>query len=74
VALVGGVAANQRLRDQVRESAKAQGMTVFLPSVDLCGDNAAMIAASGYYCLKDPARPAGEFDMDVYSRAARNQG
>lgn len=69
VALVGGVAANQRLREQVRESAKAQDMTVFLPAVDLCGDNAAMIAASGYYCLKDPARPAGELDMDVYSRA-----
>ncbi|PIP38748.1 MAG: tRNA (adenosine(37)-N6)-threonylcarbamoyltransferase complex transferase subunit TsaD [Desulfobacterales bacterium CG23_combo_of_CG06-09_8_20_14_all_51_8] len=71
MALVGGVAANQRLREKVRESAKAQGMTVFLPSVDLCGDNAAMIAASGYFCLRDPDRLMEGLDQDVYSRAAR---
>ncbi len=69
VALVGGVAANQRLRDNVTVSAQKYGLTVFLPSIELCGDNAAMIAATGYYYLKDPDRPAGELDMDVYSRA-----
>ncbi len=71
VALVGGVAANQRLRDQMRESAKREGIKVFTPSIELCGDNAAMIAAAGYYYLKDPGRLADGFDADVYSRAKK---
>ncbi len=71
VAMVGGVAANQHLRDHVTAAAHKEDITVFLPSVELCGDNAAMIAASGYYYLKDNSRPAGTFDMDVYSRAKR---
>jgi N6-L-threonylcarbamoyladenine synthase len=69
VALVGGVAANRQLRDNITDSAQKYGITAFLPSVELCGDNAAMIAATGYYYLNDPTRPAGELDMDVYSRA-----
>ncbi len=73
VALGGGVAANQRLRDNVTASAKKYGLTVFLPSIELCGDNAAMIAATGYYCLEDPSRPGGDLDMDVYSRAIRKK-
>jgi len=71
VALVGGVAANQRLRDHVAEAAHEKGITAFLPSVELCGDNAVMIAASGYHSLKDPKRQTGELDMDVYSRAVK---
>jgi N6-L-threonylcarbamoyladenine synthase len=71
IALVGGVAANQRLRDQIREAAEREGITVFTPSIELCGDNAAMIAAAGYYYLKDPCRPAEDFSMDVYSRATK---
>lgn len=71
VALVGGVAANQHLRDHVTAAARKEGITVFLPSVELCGDNAAMIAASGYYSLRDNSRPEGTLDMDVYSRVAR---
>lgn len=73
LALVGGVAANRRLREQVRATAKAHGMTVFLPSIDLCGDNAAMVAASGYYRLKNPDWKPENLDQDVYSRAGRIQ-
>ncbi len=71
IALVGGVAANRRLRDQMTAAARKQGLTLFLPSIGLCGDNAAMIAASGYYYLKDPARPADALNADVYSRGKR---
>jgi N6-L-threonylcarbamoyladenine synthase len=69
VALVGGVAANQQLRDSITESAQKYGLKAFLPSLELCGDNAAMIAATGYYYLQDPSRPVGDLGMDVYSRA-----
>lgn len=71
VTLVGGVAANQRLRDRLRDAADREGIEVFTPSIELCGDNAAMIAAAGYYYLKDGGRPAGELASDVYSRGKK---
>jgi len=51
IAIVGGVAANNRLRERVRHEADLKGLTVHVPSVDLCSDNAAMIAATGYHYL-----------------------
>jgi N6-L-threonylcarbamoyladenine synthase len=64
---VGGVAANSRLRQRVREEADAAGLTVHIPPVSLCGDNAAMIAAAGYHHLEAGER--GSLDDDVFSRS-----
>lgn len=47
VALSGGVSANSLLRRRMKEMAEAMGADVFIPSVSLCTDNAAMIAAAG---------------------------
>ncbi|MFC1856706.1 tRNA (adenosine(37)-N6)-threonylcarbamoyltransferase complex transferase subunit TsaD [Thermodesulfobacteriota bacterium] len=66
IALVGGVAANNRLRKKVREVANVDGISVHIPSFDLCGDNGAMISAIGYHYLKDGAK--GSLADDVYSR------
>lgn len=66
LAVVGGVAANRRLRTMVRERAEAKGISVHIPPVELCGDNAAMVAAAGYHYLK--AEKRGQLDDDVYSR------
>jgi N6-L-threonylcarbamoyladenine synthase len=66
LAVVGGVAANHGLRDTVTRDAAAAGITVHIPSIDLCGDNAAMVAAVGYHRLK--AGESGAMDDDVYSR------
>jgi N6-L-threonylcarbamoyladenine synthase len=49
VALSGGVAANSLLRERMIEMAKERDVKLFLPSIHLCTDNAAMIAAAGYY-------------------------
>ncbi|MGA8279756.1 MAG: tRNA (adenosine(37)-N6)-threonylcarbamoyltransferase complex transferase subunit TsaD [Desulfobacterales bacterium] len=68
IALVGGVAANGRLREKVTADARKKGISVYLPGHDLCGDNAAMIAAAGYHHLANGAR--SDFDDDVYSRQA----
>ncbi len=66
IALVGGVAANSRLREKVRQDAADNDLTVHIPSVALCGDNAAMIAAIGYHYLIDGEK--SKMDCDVYSR------
>ena len=47
--VAGGVAANSHLRARLSEVAAKYGRKIFIPPVSLCGDNAAMIAASGYY-------------------------
>ncbi len=47
--MAGGVAANSHLRARLTEVAKRRGVEIFIPHPSLCGDNAAMIAAEGYY-------------------------
>jgi N6-L-threonylcarbamoyladenine synthase len=47
--VVGGVAANSRLRQQLLVRAGKRGIDVLFPPLDLCTDNAAMIAAAGAF-------------------------
>ena len=49
VALAGGVAANTLLRDLIVSRAQSLGLDVALAKVEYTGDNAAMIAAQGYF-------------------------
>ena len=50
--IAGGVAANSHLRSRLRQVANQKGVNLFIPSLDLCGDNGAMIAAAAYYEYK----------------------
>ncbi len=47
--MAGGVAANSHLRKAVAETCAKHGVEFIVPSLKLCGDNAAMVAAEGYY-------------------------
>jgi N6-L-threonylcarbamoyladenine synthase len=47
ISLVGGVAANQRLRDEFMGLGQKYGVNVVIPDLEYCGDNAAMIAYRG---------------------------
>ena len=67
IALVGGVAANSRLRAKVKQDAEKNGLKVHIPSIHLCGDNAAMIAAIGFHYLN--AGAVSNLGDDVFSRA-----
>ncbi len=52
IVLSGGVAANQRLRERMKEEALQQKLKVYLPSPSFCTDNAAMVGVVGYEYLK----------------------
>ena len=63
LAFVGGVAANSRLREKLKERTMQSGISLVLPPGSLCTDNAVMIAAAGWeqYRLERFA----SWDMDV---------
>ena len=67
LALVGGVAANSRLREMLGTAAVRKGMSLHVPSIQLCGDNAAMIAAVGYHYLE--AGIEADLGDDAYSKS-----
>ena len=50
ICLAGGVAANSQLRMRVLDVCEEDSLHAFIPSRSMCTDNAAMIAAAGYYC------------------------
>jgi N6-L-threonylcarbamoyladenine synthase len=49
--LAGGVAANSLLRRRVAEAGQELGVPTYLPSRAMCTDNAAMVAAAGWWRL-----------------------
>ncbi len=65
VAVVGGVAANSRLREVLEARARGQGLSVVVPPRHLCTDNAAMIAAAGLEQLR--RRDVAPWDVEVFS-------
>ncbi len=66
IVLAGGVASNPRLRSLMKSRGEEEDIFTYLPSMEHCTDNAAMIALAGYHLFKSGKRDT--YDLDVYSR------
>lgn len=64
IVLAGGVSANSHIREELTKLCAQLGAEFYAPELSLCGDNAAMIGAQGYYEYLSGAR-AGE-DLNAY--------
>lgn len=67
IGIAGGVSANQTFVNKLSKKAKTKNITVFSPPSELCGDNAAMVAARGYTLIAQGS--LCDLDHDVFSKA-----
>jgi len=65
IVVAGGVAANATLRREMTAAARRGGLTACFPPIWLCTDNAAMVAAAGYYEIA--RRGPDDLSMEVDS-------
>jgi N6-L-threonylcarbamoyladenine synthase len=65
VGIAGGVAANSRLRDDALARGTRRELPVFLPSLALATDNAAMIGAAGLRRFRRGVESDLQFDADA---------
>ena len=71
--VAGGVAANKKIRKMLENLCKEEKFEAIFPPIDLCGDNAAMIAMVGlekfklkqFSELNHPAKPRWPLDEDA---------
>ncbi len=53
IVLAGGVSANSELRNRLENECKRRGYYLYYPPLSLCGDNAAMVGAQGFFEYQD---------------------
>ena len=66
--IAGGVSANSKIRSEFEKVCKDNNINLTIPNIKYCTDNAAMIAAAGYYAYKKGIR-AG---LDLKAKATTN--
>ncbi len=63
--IAGGVSANSLLRSRLEKECRDRGWRFYMPELKLCGDNAAMVGAQGYYEFL--AGNIAEMDLNAYA-------
>ena len=63
--IAGGVSANSGIRNKFTELCNNEGINLTIPNIKYCTDNAAMIAAAGYFAYKKGIRA----DIDLKATA-----
>lgn len=63
--IAGGVSANSGIRNKFKELCEEEGINLTIPNIKYCTDNAAMIAAAGYFAYKKGIRA----DTDLKAQA-----
>jgi N6-L-threonylcarbamoyladenine synthase len=66
--LCGGVARNRRLRQRFDGLARSSGLVGFVPSPELCTDNAAMVAALAVEKIGTKKKVKLSLELDAYPR------
>jgi len=66
--IAGGVSANSGIRDKFMSICEKEGIKLTIPNIKYCTDNAAMIAAAGYYAYKLGIRE----NYDLKAKATMN--
>ncbi len=70
IVLGGGVSANTRLRESMKEECCKQKFDLFFPRPTFCTDNAAMIALAGLYKYRQrQSYSTSPYNDDVFSRS-----
>ena len=64
--LAGGVAANGRLRELMKERLEPEGVELSWPAVRYCTDNAAMISCAAYYHISSGRRDG--LELNTFAR------
>ena len=73
VVIGGGVAANNKLRQQLKTRCAEEGLRCFTPSPEYCTDNAAMIGLAGYFQFVTGSTGSTVTpDADAFSRSPLN--
>ena len=65
ITLSGGVAANSQLRQSMGEAGEEIGIKVYYPPIQLCTDNAAMIAGRAYHKYQEGLRDG--LDLNAFA-------
>lgn len=68
IVLAGGVSANSGVRARIGEECAKRGLSLYMPPLSFCGDNAAMIGSQAYYEYLAGNRT----DMDLNAIATRS--
>ena len=66
IVVAGGVSANKKLREELAKHAKENNIECYVPKMEYCTDNAAMVGGIGFHSFKK-----GEFishDADSFAR------